>query len=166
MVPVFIIMKNIPLFGGNNIIGQGGTGWINTYWGLMMPYLAGAFGVFLSRQFYLTFPASLDDAADMDGAGRFRTYFSLYLPLSGPLLASLGVVKATYTWNEYVWPLVIIHSEQLKTLQLALADFRSDAIQWERMMAATTVVILPMVVLFLFAQKSFVRGIVTSGIKG
>ena len=167
IVPTFLILKSFPLAGGNNIAGQGGLGFINTYFGLMAPYLAGSFGVFLFRQYFLNFPKSLDDAAKIDGLSRTGSFLRIYVPLSLPVFASLLCLKATQTWNEYVWPLIITTDPKMMTLQLALVLFRSDLdTQWNYVMAATSVIVLPLVILFVFAQKTFVAGIVTSGIKG
>ncbi len=167
MVPTFLILKNFPLAGGNNIWGQGGLGYINTFFGLMAPYLAGSFGVFLFRQYFLNFPKSLDDAAKIDGLTRFGTFLRIYVPLSTPVFASLLCLKATQTWNEYVWPLIITTNPKMMTLQLALVLFKSDLdTQWNHVMAASTVITLPLIILFIFAQKTFVAGIATSGIKG
>ena len=165
MVPVFMIMKQFPLFGGNNILGQGGPGLIDSYLGLMINRLSGSFGIFLCRQYYLNFPSSLDDAAAIDGSSIIRSYFYIYVPLSGPLFASLGVIKLTNTWNDYIWPLIITNSEKLRTVQLALAIFKDEFVQWDLLMAAATVITTPLIVLFLFAQRYFIRGLVTSGMK-
>ncbi|TCL43462.1 carbohydrate ABC transporter permease [Harryflintia acetispora] len=165
LVPVFILIKSVPLIGGNNLLGQGGTGAINTLLGIMLPSLAGAFGIFLARQFYLGFPRALDEAAKMDGAGAWRIFASIYLPLSKPLLASLGVIKITTVWNDYLWPLVITYSEGVRTVQLALGLYKDAMVRWELLMAAATIVVLPLAVVFLCAQRFFVEGIVTSGIK-
>lgn len=168
MIPVFIILKNFPLLGGNNLFGAGGTGLINTYAGLILPYIAGPFGVFLCRQFYLNFPMSMDDAARIDGCSRITAYFRIYLPLSKPILATLAVLKATQTWNDYMWPLIMINKESMMTAQVAVVTkFTSEvSVQWQLLMAATTIIILPLFILFLFTQKYFVEGIVTTGIKG
>ena len=167
MIPVFLILKHVPLAGGNDLLGQGGLGWIDSYMGLIIPYIAGSFGVFLFRQFYLNFPKSLDDAARIDGLSNFKTYLYIYLPLSKPILATLIVLKTTSTWNEYTWPLIITVSDKMKTVQLALTLFQNETnIQWNLMMAATTLIVLPLVIIFLTLQKYFVAGIVTTGIKG
>ncbi len=168
MISVFVILKNFPLAGGNNILGAGGTGLINTYAGLILPYIAGPFGVFLCRQFYLNFPASLDDAAKVDGCSRITAYIRIYLPLSKPILATLAVLKATQTWNDYMWPLIMVNKEEMMTAQVAVvAKFASEVtVYWQYLMAATTIIILPLFVLFIFAQKYFVEGIVTTGMKG
>jgi multiple sugar transport system permease protein len=166
IVPVFLIVKSIPLVGGNNIFGEGGTGLVNTYGGLMITHLAGAFGVFLCRQYFLNFPKSLDEAASLDGCSPWRIYFQIYLPLSKPLLATFAVLKITDTWNDYLWPLIIVNKNSLMTVQLGLTIFRNEATQWDQLMAGTAIVALPLIVLFLFAQRFFLEGIVTTGVKG
>lgn len=168
MIPVFIILRSVPLAGGNDLLGAGGTGLINTYLGLVLPYIASPFGVFLCRQFYMNFPASLDDAAKIDGCSRLGAYFRIYLPLSKPILATLALLKASNTWNDYLWPLIMVGTDDMMTAQVAVVTkFVSElSIQWNLLMAATTVVILPLLVVFLFTQKYFVEGIVTTGIKG
>ena len=167
MLPNFVMMKNFPLAGGNNILGQGGSGLINTYGGLLAPYLAGAFGVFLFRQFFMNFPKSLDDACKIDGLGRFGAFLRVYVPLSGTIFATLTVLKFTTTWNEYTWPLIITTKKNMWTVQLALSVFKDEmTTQWNYLMAATTLILLPPFVLYIFMQKYFVEGIVSTGIKG
>jgi multiple sugar transport system permease protein len=167
MLPVFIILKRIPFAGGNNILGQGGLGWIDSPMGLLAPYIAGSFGVFLFRQFFMNFPRALDDAAKIDGIGRFRAFLSIYLPLSGPVFATLIALKSTATWNDYTWPLIIITSDRFYTVQLALSKFRDEFnVDWQLTMSATTLICIPLIAVFLSFQKFFIRGIVTTGIKG
>ncbi|WP_248924310.1 carbohydrate ABC transporter permease [Paenibacillus hamazuiensis] len=167
MIPVFLILKHIPFAGGNDWTGQGGLGWINSYMGLIAPYVAGSFGVFLFRQFYLNFPKDLDDAAKMDGLSTVKTYWQIYVPLSKPIFATLVALKATQSWNEYTWPLIVTNSDAMKTVQLALTLFRDETqVQWNLLMSATTLIVLPLTIIFLLAQKYFIEGIVTTGIKG
>lgn len=164
---VFKLVRSIPFAGGNDWLGQGGRGLMNTYAGLILPYIAGSFGVFLCRQFYLGFPRELDDAACIDGCGRLKQFTRIYLPLSGPVLASLGILKFTGTWNEYTWPLVLTSGDAMKTVQLALTVFRSETeIQWNQLMAATLISGLPIYLLFFFAQKHFVQGLLAGSVKG
>ena len=166
MLPTFLIMAKFPLMGGNDLFGSGGTGLVNTYAGLVIPLVSGSYGVFLCKQFYENFPRSLDEAAMIDGAGKWRTYFTIYLPNSKAILATLGLLKAVSVWNDYMWPLVMTNSETMKTVQLALTMFKTDSgVMWNQMMAAAVLVALPMFVLFLCAQKYFIQGIVTSGLK-
>jgi multiple sugar transport system permease protein len=167
MIPVFLILKHIPFAGGNDWHGDGGLGWIDSYNGLIAPYVAGSFGVFLFRQFFLQIPRELDDAAKVDGMGRIRAFIKIYLPLSKPVFATLIAIKATASWNEYTWPLIITNSEKMKTIQIALSMFSSEyQTQWNLLMASTTIMVLPLLVLFIFTQRYFIEGIATSGIKG
>lgn len=166
LFPVFKLVRSVPFAGGNDWRGLGGTGLMNTYAGLILPFIAGSFGVFLCRQFYVGFPAELDDAALIDGCGRLRQFVRIYLPLSGPVLASLGILKFTGTWNEYTWPLVLTSGDTMKTVQLALSTFRSEAETiWTQLMAATLISGVPIYVLFFFAQKHFVSGLLAGSVK-
>ena len=165
ILPRFIIIRRFPLAGGNSIMGQGGYGLVNSFAGLMLPLFAGAFGIFLCRQFFLNFPKSLDDAAEIDGCGAGRTFFQIYVPNSQALLVSLGILKATYAWNDYMWPLTVVQSERMMTVQLGLALFRDETISWEQLLAATAVVMAPLIVLFVLAQNRVVGGLVTTGVK-
>ncbi len=167
MLPVYVILKFFPLAGGNDILGQGGKGFIDSYMGLILPNIAGSFGVFLFRQFMLGFPAALDDAATIDGLSRFGIYRRIYLPLNTPVIATLIALKATYTWNEYTMPLLLINRRELRTVQLALSFFRNEfTVEWNSIMAATAMIIAPIVLLFFALQRYFVEGIVTTGVKG
>nr|WP_296837734.1 carbohydrate ABC transporter permease [uncultured Marvinbryantia sp.] len=166
MLPTFLIMARFPLAGGNNILGVGGKGLINTFAGLIIPLVSGSYGVFLCKQFYENFPRSLDEAAEIDGANKWKTFFTIYIPNSKAILATLGLMKSVSVWNDYLWPLVMTNSDNRKTVQLALTMFKVDtSIQWNQLMAASVLVALPMVILFLCCQKYFVEGIVTSGLK-
>lgn len=166
MVPSFIILRNFPLAGGNNIFGQGGTGLIDTHMALILIASAGAFGTFLCRQYFLNFPKSLDEAAIIDGCSTFGRYIRIYLPLSKPLFASLGVLKFTSVWNNYLWPLILTNTKDMRTVQLALAIFKNEVIEWNLLMAATAIITVPLIIIFLFSQRFFIEGIATSGIKG
>ena len=166
ILPTFLIMAKFPLMGGNNILGQGGTGMINTFAGLIIPLVSGSYGILLCKQFYENFPKSLDEAAEIDGLGKWRTFFQIYLPNSKAILATLALMKGVAVWNDYLWPLVMTNSESRKTVQLALTMFKTETtIQWNQMMAAAMLIVLPMILLFLLTQKYFVQGIVTSGLK-
>lgn len=166
MIPLFVMLKNFPFAGGNNIFGSGGKGLINTYWGMILPYSAGAFGVFLFRQFFMNFPSSLDDAAKIDGLSRFGTFTKIYIPLSIPCFATLAVTKSNQVWSEYLWPLIVSTQEKMKTVQLALTLFQSEMdVQWNLLMAATTLITLPLIILFMFAQKYYIEGITVTGMK-
>ena len=167
LIPVFLLIRSVPFAGGNNWLGQGGTGLMNTHAGLILPYIAGSFGVFLCRQYYMGFPKELDDAAEIDGCGRFGQFWRVYIPLSGPVLASLSVLKFTGTWNEYTWPLVMTTKQSMRTVQLGLATFRDEGqVFWNQLMAATLISGIPIYILFFFTQKYFVSGLLAGSIKG
>ncbi len=166
IVPEFVIMKNFPFVGGNNWLGEGGTGFINTYLALMLPQLAGAFGVFLCRQFFMNFPKSLDEAAMLDGASTLRLYAQIYLPLSMPLIATLGTLKFTGVYNDYLWPLIVTQVESMKTVQLGLTMFKHDVVEWELLMAATAVTMIPTLMVYFIAQRFFVEGLASASVKG
>ena len=167
VIPQFVILRSIPLAGGNNILGQGGQGWLDSYWALIVPFLSGSFGIFLCRQFFLSIPKSLDEAARIDGARPLVMYIRIFLPLAKPVLATLAILKTAHTWNNFFYPLVMVSSPEMYTVQLALQQFHAQyTVEWNLLMAATLVSIIPMVIVFFAAQKHFVAGVATAGVKG
>ena len=167
MVPVFIMLKHWPLTGGNDWVGAGGHGLLNSYPGLVLPAAVGAFGIFLLRQFFMTLPRELEDAARLDGCSEFGIYWRIILPLSKPALATLGIFTFTAAWNEFLWPLLITSKDSMKTLQIGLQVFQTQyTTRWDLLMAGTVVVTLPVLIIFLAGQKYFTRGIAMSGLKG
>lgn len=152
-MPLFVIVANMNL--------------TNTRWGLILPLLAGAFGAFLMRQFIIGIPDDLLDAARIDGAGEFRIFFRIVLPLCGPALATLAVLTFLGNWNSFLWPLVVASSEDQYTLPVALALFSigqqesNVALQ----MAGSTVVVVPIIVLLFAMQRYIIRGVATTGMK-
>jgi len=167
MIPIFVMMSRFPLLGGNNLMGQGGAGLLNTYPALIIPHVAGAFYIFMMRQFMSTLPSELSDAARIDGASEFGIFWRIMLPLSGPALTTMGLFAFANSWNSFLWPLVVTNTESMRTVQLGLAVFRGIYFtQTTLFMAGTTITTLPVLILFLFGQRYFVRGIALSGIKG
>jgi multiple sugar transport system permease protein len=167
MVPVFILLKRWPLLGGNDWLGIGGHGLLNSYTGLILPGAVGAFGIFLLRQFFMTLPRDLEDAARIDGCSEIGIYWRIILPLSAPALATLGIFTFTAAWNEFLWPLLIMSKDSMKTLQIGLQVFQTQyTTRWDLLMAGTVVVTLPVLVIFLLGQRYFTRGIALSGMKG
>lgn len=141
-------------------------GWIDTYYALIVPGLASAFGTFLLRQFFLTIPRDLEDAASIDGCSRFGVLWRIILPLSRPALATLAVFTFMGVFNDFLWALIVVSSDEMKTVQLGLAIFR-DRYQtdWGQLMAASVTATLPILMVFFFAQKYFIKGITLSGLK-
>jgi multiple sugar transport system permease protein len=167
IIPQYIILKHIPLFGENNILGNGGHGWLDSYWGLIVPHAASAFTIFLLRQYMQTIPNDLLDAARVDGASEFRIYAQIVMPLCVPVLAALSIFIFSYHWDEFYWPLIVVSSESLRTLPLGLALFVvQNRTVWDLLMAGAVVATLPVLVVFLIFQRHFVRGIAMSGMKG
>ncbi|WP_324668123.1 carbohydrate ABC transporter permease [Geochorda subterranea] len=167
LIPLFILVKMFPLVGGNDILGQGGTGLIDTYGGLLVPHVITIFGVFLTRQFFSGIPRELGDAARVDGAGEFDIYLRIYLPLSRPVMGTLAIFVFTSVWDDFLWPLVVTNSDRMRTVQLGLQIFQSQfRVEWGPLMAATLVVTLPVLLVFILNQRHFVRGIVATGLKG
>jgi multiple sugar transport system permease protein len=166
LVPSFIILRSIPLMGGNDLLGQGGYGLLNSYWAVILPGAAGAFAVFMMRQFYLTLPGELAEAARIDGAGEFRIFFQIYFPLAKPAQATLALFTFQAGWNAFLWPLIVLNDPDLKTIQLGLQAFSyNKSTEYGALMAASIVAMLPMIILFIYAQRYFTQGIAFTGSK-
>lgn len=166
IVPQFLIVKFMPLFGGNDIFGQGGTGWLNTWWALIIPGGLTPFAIFLFRQFYLTLPRELEEAARIDGLSEARIYARVYTPLIKPAIATVGLLTFQDSWNNFLWPLIVTSRDELRVIQVGLAVFQQqESTQWQFLMAGTTLATVPMVLLFLVAQRYFIQGFTNAGIK-
>jgi multiple sugar transport system permease protein len=167
IIPQFVIIRHIPFFGGNDAFGQGGIGWINSYWGLIVPGAVGAFGIFMLRQFFETLPRELEDAARIDGAGEFRIFWQVMLPLAMPAVATLAVFSFQAGWNAFLWPLLITTTDDMRTIQVGLTVFvQQYSTQWDQLMAATVVATVPIIAVFALGQRLLVRGIAFTGLKG
>lgn len=142
-------------------------GWTNTYLVLTVPYFVNIFGIFLMRQFMVDIPDDYIDAAEIDGCGQMRTFVSVIMPLVKPAIASLCIFMFMSTWNSYMWPLISVNSKALFTLPVGLGALYNDrGRQIDVIMAASTLSIIPICIIFAAAQKQFVKGIAMSGIKG
>ncbi len=167
LVPLFILVKEWPLLGGNDLWGNGGFGMLDSYWALTVPLFATAYGTFLLRQFFFTLPADLEDAARIDGTSEFGIYWRIALPLSGPALATLAIFSFQNMFNDFVWPLVTTRSDVMKTIQVGLAQFRREGTtDWTLLMAGTMIATLPILIVFIWGQRYFTQGIALTGIKG
>jgi len=153
LVPLFVLVANIGL--------------VNTYWGLILPFLAGPFGVFLMRQFIQGIPDELIDAARMDGASELRVFLQVVMPLCKPALATLAILTFLGSWNNFLWPLVVATSEEKYTLPVALALYSVGQNQTEYglLLAGAVVIVVPVLAVFLLLQRYFVQGIAMTGIK-
>jgi ABC-type glycerol-3-phosphate transport system permease component len=143
-------------------------GWIDTYAGLIVPFSASGFGIFMLYQFFRAIPKDLEEAAALDGASRLRFLFQIAVPLSMPAVTAFAVYAFINAWNQYLWPLVVAQSTGMQTAQIGLGMFRSqnESLSWGVIMAATAMLISPTLILFVAAQKQFVRGLTMSGLKG
>ena len=134
----------------------------------MGSFFAGAFNVFLLRQFFMAIPKDLSDAARIDGCSEFRIFWQIILPLCKPALMVVGLFQFMYTWNDFLGPLIYLTDQKDFTLALGLQFFQSQhgGTEWHYLMAASTLIVLPIIVLFFFTQKSFIEGISMTGVKG
>ena len=170
LIPVFFILRYFPLFGGNDILGQGGSGFLNTYSAIILPFAVTWYGIFLMRQFFMGLPDELMDAARLDGAGEFRIFFVIALPLVLPGLATLGIFVFVYQWNEVIWTMTITRTApDLQTIPVGIYLLRGAFIDQSSLslqQAALAVSILPVIVTFLFLQRYYVRGLTAGAVKG
>jgi len=152
MLPLFLLMKSLGL--------------VNTYWGVIIPGMASIFGIFLIRQYALAIPEDLLDAARVDGASELRIYRSIVLPVIAPILATLAIWTFLATWNDFMWPLIVLSDERRFTLPVALASLSGEHVQdTELMMAGSVVTILPVLLAFLVLQRYYVAGIMVGSVK-
>ncbi len=152
MIPLFILVRSF--------------GWLNTYQGVIIPAIPHAYGIFLFRQFYLSIPKELEEAASIDGCSPFSTYVRIFIPLSKPIAVTLAVGFFIANWNNYLWPLIVNNERRLWVLQVAIANFisRSDT-RWDAVLASGVVSIVPTILFFFLLQRYLVEGIKMAGIK-
>jgi multiple sugar transport system permease protein len=153
LIPLFILMRTL--------------GWIDTYVGLMVPFVLGTpYGIFLVRQFFRTIPQDLENSARIEGANTLQVIRMIILPLSRPILATLAIITFVQGWNNFLWPLIITNSDDLRVLTVGIAAFQSNfGSQWNLMMAATFIALGPLLILFFLFQRHIVRSIQLSGFK-
>lgn len=152
MIPVFLMLKTIGL--------------INSYWGLIIPAGASAFGIFLMRQFITTIPNDLIESARIDGCSEFRIYWTIILPLCKPVVAALGIFTFMGSWNAFLWPLIVMIKENMYTLPVALANLSGQyATKFGLLMAGAVVVVAPVIIVFILAQRYVIKGVAVTGLK-
>ncbi len=166
VLPLFVLVRSFPLAGGNDLFGNGGVGLMNSYAGIVFPHLVTVYGIFIFRQFFLGFPRELEDAARIDGASRIRIYWSLLMPNSVPVIGTMGLFAFLWAWNDLLWPVIVVKENSMKTLQAGLAIVAQNPSRWGEMMAASVMITLPVILVFLLLQRFLVRGVATSGLKG
>jgi multiple sugar transport system permease protein len=153
MLPLFLLLKNMHL--------------INTYWGVIIPGLASIFGIFLVRQYALSIPDEMLDAARVDGASEGRIFWSIVVPGILPILATLAIWTFLATWNDFMWPLIVLSDESHYTLPVALANLSGEHVQdTELMMAGSVITVVPVMLVFLFLQRYYIQGVMAGSVKG
>jgi multiple sugar transport system permease protein len=153
MLPNFILVRAL--------------GWYDTYQALILPTAFSAFSTFLLRQYFLGIPRDLDEAARMDGASSFRVWWQIIMPLSGPALAALAIFVSLNSWNEFLWPLIITNSLAMRTLPVGLSTFQGQfKTEWNLLMAGSVIAMLPVLLVYIAAQRWFIKGITMTGMGG
>ena len=153
MIPVYVLMR---VFG-----------WVDTYKALIVPAIFSAYGTFMLRQFFMTLPKDLEDAAKIDGCGFFRIYTTIILPLSKPAMATLTVFTFMGNWGSFMWPLLVTNTMTMRTLPIGLESFKTQySTDWHLLMAGSVMAMLPIVIIFMFTQRYFVESIKLTGVKG
>lgn len=154
IVPLFFLMRELH--------------WIDTYWALIIPGIFGGFGIFLLRQWFLSFPAELEDAGKIDGCNPFQIFWHIALPLALPAIVTLGIFSFITSWNSFMWPLIVTNSDAMRTLPVGLAEFKGsfrDTTEWAELMAASVISVIPVILIFILGQKYFIKGIIMGAIK-
>ncbi|WP_040977952.1 carbohydrate ABC transporter permease [Oceanobacillus jeddahense] len=153
LIPNFVTLSNL--------------GWIDTYQALIIPWIASVFAIFLLRQFFLGIPKELSYAAKVDGCSEFRFLWYVMVPLAKPALITVALLKVINSWNAFLWPLIVTNSQELRTLPVGLSAFTTEAgVKYELLMAASSMVVIPMIILFFIMQKYIIAGVARTGLKG
>lgn len=167
LIPNFVTIRRFPLAGGNDLFGAGGSGLYDTYPAMILPFLAGAFNIFLLRQAFMRVPNEYWEAAQLDGSGGLGFLWRILLPLTVPALFTVGLFGFLSRWNALLWPLIVTRSESMRPVQVAMIYYQNEFVtNYGMVMAASFMVTLPIIVLFLLAQKQFIAGISSAGLKG
>ncbi|NTU82009.1 MAG: carbohydrate ABC transporter permease [Chloroflexales bacterium] len=165
VIPLLLLVSKLP-----SLSFEGGLhmtpGWLNTYHVQIVPFLVSAFSIFLFYQFFQDIPRELDEAATIDGAGRWRIYTSVIVPISGPVFATVAILTFLSSWNSFLWPIMTVQSEEIRPVLVGMQYFFQQDTEWGEIMAYATLITLPILAFFLAFQRSFVQSIATSGLKG
>ena len=165
-LPLVWWVNQLPSFELTELGFMFSKGWIDTYQVQIIPFVANAFSIYLFHQYFESIPKELDEAARMDGAGWFRIYRQVVMPLSGPAIATVAILTFLPAWNSYLWPLMVVQTEELRPVMVGVQYFFQLNVSWGEVMAYSTLITLPVVALFIAFQRSFVNSIASSGVKG
>lgn len=161
-IPLLLVVNNLPWIGAGGIE----IGWLNTYHVQIIPFIADSLGIFLFYQYFRDLPEELIEAARIDGASIWQIYARIIMPIAGPILATVAILKFLAMWNAYIWPLMTIRSEELRPIMVGLQYFFQLNTAWGEIMAYLSVVTIPVLIFYLALQRAFIESIATSGIKG
>lgn len=161
-LPLLWEVNQLPYFDGTQIV----QGWLDTYTVQIVPFIANAFSIFLFYQYFDSIPKELDEAARVDGAGWFRIYRSIIMPLAGPAVATVAILTFLPAWNQYLWPLMVTQSEAVRPAMVGIDYFKQLNTSWGQIMAYATIITVPVLALFVAFQRSFVNSIASQGLKG
>jgi multiple sugar transport system permease protein len=158
-VPLLLLVNRLPWFGAST--------WLNSYHVQIIPFIADAFSIFLFYQFFINIPKDLEEAALVDGASLFRIYWSIILPLSRPIFATVAILQALASWNRFMWPLIVTRGVEVRPLTVGMQSFfGQDPRLWGDLMAFASMITIPVLIIFLLFQKWFVQSVASTGIKG
>jgi multiple sugar transport system permease protein len=161
-LPMLWWVNKLPWLDANGF----STGWLDTYAVQIIPFVANAFSIYLFYQYFESIPRDLDEAAVVDGAGFFRVYRSIIMPLSGPAIATVSILTFLPAWNAYLWPLMVVQTESLRPVMVGIDYFKQLNTSWGQIMAYATMITVPVLALFIAFQRAFINSIASSGVKG
>ncbi|MGW4734298.1 carbohydrate ABC transporter permease [Streptomyces shenzhenensis] len=165
-LPLVWWVNQLPLLRLNGFHLEWTTGWMDTYQVQIVPFVANAFSIFFFHQYFQSVPKELDEAAVMDGAGWFTIYRRIVMPLSGPAIATVAILTFLPAWNSYLWPLMVVQSENLRPVMVGISYFFQLNVGWGQIMAYSSMITVPILALFVAFQRSFVNSIASTGVKG
>lgn len=169
-MPLLVLVNSLPRISFEDGTIELTTGWLNTYLVQIAPFIAWGFSIFLFVQYFKTIPKELDEAAIIDGASYFSIYWRIIVPLAGPAFATSAILSFLAIWNAYLWPVMVVQTESLRPVQVGLdyfwASTSEEGTQWGEIMAYSTLITLPIIIIFVIFQRAFVASVATSGVKG
>lgn len=169
-MPLLVMVNSLPRISFEDGTIEFTTGWLNTYLVQIAPFIAWGFSIFLFVQYFKTIPKELDEAAFIDGAGFFSIYWRIIVPLAGPAFATSAILSFLAIWNAYLWPVMVVQTESLRPVQVGLDYFwaatSEEGTQWGEIMAYSTLITLPIIIIFVIFQRAFVASVASSGVKG
>ena len=169
-MPLLVLVNSLPRLSWEDGSVEITIGWLNTYLVQIMPFIAGGFSIFLFVQYFKTLPKELDEAAIIDGASYFSIYWRIIVPLAGPAFATSAILSFLAIWNAYLWPVMVVQTEALRPVQVGLDYFwvstSEEGTQWGQIMAYSTLITLPILIIFVIFQRAFVASVASSGVKG